>query len=71
MAIKDVTPANRSIVTPIDGMRTIVDTRRFIAPDHLVDTIARGYALEVKTSLPITKPVDRSITSHLTKVTYG
>jgi hypothetical protein len=71
MAIKDVTPDHRSIVSPIEGMRTIVDTRKSMAPDHLVDTIARGYALEIKTSMPITKPVDRSTTTHLTKVTYG
>jgi len=71
MAIKDVDPSSRNVIVPIEGMRTIVDTRRFIAPDHLVDTLARGYALEIKTSISITREVDRATITHLTKVTYG
>ena len=71
MAIKDVKPDSRQSISPMQGMRTIVDSRRNLAPDHLVDTLARGYALEVKADISITKPVDRQTTEHLTKVTYG
>ena len=69
--IKDVDPVTRSVVAPIKSMRTIVDKRSHLAPDHLVDALAGGYALELKTGISLTKPVDKAITDNLTKVTYG
>ena len=71
MAVKDVKPDSRQFLSPMPGMRTIVDSRTSLAPDHLVDTLARGYALEIRAGISITKPVDRQTTEHLTKVTYG
>jgi hypothetical protein len=71
MSIKDVKPDSRVAVTPIEGMRTIVDARTSMAPDHLVDTLARGYALEILSGIEITLPVTRKVSTHLTKVTYG
>ena len=59
------------VFPPVKGMRTIVDSRTHLAPDHLVDTLARGYALEVLSGVPITKKVTAQVTRHLTKVTYG
>tara|TARA_Y100000816_G_C26052496_1_gene552001 strand:+ start:484 stop:696 length:213 start_codon:yes stop_codon:yes gene_type:complete len=69
--IKDVEPNTRESLSPVKSMRTIVDTRAYLAPDHLVDALARGYALELKTGISLTKEVSRAVTSNLTKVTYG
>ena len=71
MSVKDVNPKKRVKVSPVEGMRTIIDARDTMMPDHLVDALARGYALEVLSGIDITEPVTRSISTHLTKVTYG
>ena len=69
--IKDINPLSRETVSPIKGMRTIVDTRDYIIADHIIDSIARGYALEVLSQRSLTTKVTPKITRHLTKVTYG
>ena len=69
--IKDVEPKSRETLVPLPGMKTIIDKRDTFISDHVVDTLARAYALEVKTNIELTKKVSRSVTSHLTKVTYG
>jgi len=71
MAVKDTIPNTRQIVSPLDGTRVIVENRSFIAPDHLVDSLARAHGLRIKTGLDLVAPVTRDITEHLTKVTYG
>jgi len=68
---RDIKPVESTSVSPIEGMRTIVDKRNHLAPDHLVDAIARGYALEILTEVQITKEITPKVTRHLTKVTYG
>ena len=55
----------------IVDLKKVIDKRDTFISDHVVDTLARAYALEVKTNIELTKKVSRSVTSHLTKVTYG
>ena len=68
---RDVKPITTATISPVEGMRTIVDRRNYLAPDHLVDALARGYALEILTEFQITKAVTCQTARHLTKVTYG
>ena len=69
--IKDIQPIKRSTVSPIQGMRTIIDERNHLVVDHVIDSIARGYALEILSKTEITTKITPKITRHLTKVTYG
>lgn len=71
MAVKDVAPTSRQTLSPIEGTRVIVDSRKSIAPDHLVDSLARAHGLRIKSGLDLVAPVTRDVMEHLTKVTYG
>ena len=71
MAIKDTPPESRQVVSPIDGTRVLVDKRTFLAPDHVVDSLARAHGMRIKTGLDLVAPITRDVAEHLTKVTYG
>lgn len=69
--IKEPKPVYRKEHTIVSGTRTIVEVHKTVAPDQLIDSMARGAAMEVAYGYPIVSPVPKEVTRKVTRVSNG
>ena len=69
--IKQPTPLYKKehVITP--GTRTIVEVHKTVTPDQLIDSMARGAAMEVRYGYKVVSPVPKEVTRKVTRVTHG
>lgn len=69
--IKDISPSRSSTVSSGDIFKTVIEVRDSIAPDHLIDSLARAYALEVRLGVVLRSLPNKAVQQKLTRVNYG
>ena len=71
--VHDIEPKIREVVASSDYFRTLIELRRGIIVDHVVDTLARAYALEIRLggTRNLYSPPERRLIKDMTRVTYG
>ena len=71
--IHDVKPEVRQIIASSDYFKTFIELRSGIITDHIVDTLARSYALEIRLGegYSLYSSPDRQVIKDVTRVTYG
>lgn len=69
--IKQPTPLYKKEHVIVPGTRTIVEVHRTVTPDQLIDSMARGAAMEVRYGYNVVSPVPKEVTWKVTRVTHG
>ena len=69
--IKEPKPLQKEVAINSPGTRTIVEVHKAIAPDQLIDSLARAAAMKKRYGEDELLNVPKSVVQKLTRISYG